>query len=230
MNAKVAYPSLLLKPSVYRKTVTIWSNGTALDGDIYIPASVDGSSRKVPAIVMSHGLGGDKKTAERYGAMFAEAGLIALSFSHSGWGESGSKSFVVETLSEADSSGEVLAKIVWQRHVVDPMDWLQNFRAATDYLEGEPNVDPARMGAWGTSYGGGIAFHSVCNDPRLKCLSMQVASLGGVRGSMHRRCQGARDRGGPGHRQPHSRSGQRQISRHPRHTQPATHAAVPPAQ
>lgn len=64
------------------------------------------------------------------------------------------------------------------------MDWLQNFRAATDYLEGEPNVDPARMGAWGTSYGGGIAFHSVCNDPRLKCLSMQVASLGGVRGSM----------------------------------------------
>ncbi len=180
----MVYPALQLSPSVHRKTVTIWSNGVALDADLYLPAAVLNTGQRLPAVIMSHGLGGDKKTAERYAALFAQAGVIALSFSHSGWGESGSKPFVAEHISDAQSPNEVVARVVWQRHVVDPMDWLENFRAATDFLEGEPNVDPDRMGAWGTSYGGGIAFHSVCNDTRLKCLAMQVASLSGVRGSM----------------------------------------------
>ncbi|MET4578889.1 alpha/beta hydrolase [Ottowia thiooxydans] len=184
MTSKVAYPALHLPTNVQCKKVSIFSNGVELDADLYVPLHVIGTQGKLPAVVMSHGLGGDKKTAERYAALFAQAGMIALSFSHSGWGDSGARPIVVETISEASKSNEALVKVVYQRHVVDPMDWLQNFRAATDFLEGEVNVDPSRMGAWGTSYGGGIAFHSVCNDARLKCLSLQVASLSGARGAM----------------------------------------------
>jgi len=47
-------------------------------------------------------------------------------------------------------------------------------------MEGEPHVDPHRIGAWGTSFGGGIALHHTANDERIKVLAVQVASLASV--------------------------------------------------
>ena len=71
--------------TVERTTVTIWSNGVALDGDIYRPRKLD-AGRRAAAVVLSHGWGGDKSTGERYAAKFAAAGMVSLCFSHSGWG------------------------------------------------------------------------------------------------------------------------------------------------
>lgn len=164
------YPPLVMPDSVEREKVTIWSKGVALDADLYRSRAAPSSA---PGIVLGHGWGGSKLTCERYAALFAEAGMIALSFTQATWFGSGS-----QLRTRADGSPEA-HRI---RDVVDPIDWLQNYRAAIDYLEGEPGVDPERIGAWGTSFGGGIAMHCAANDRRIRALSVQVAYVAPLTG------------------------------------------------
>ncbi|HSW16701.1 MAG TPA: dienelactone hydrolase family protein [Ramlibacter sp.] len=170
------YPALVLPAHISRQAVRIWNNGMALDGDLYKPASLMGSNARAPAVVMSHGLGGSKRTAERYAAEFADLGLVALTFTHAGWSESDSHLYRA-----SGAVGESQASVRMASQVVDPLEWVQSMRVALDFLEGEDNVDIERMGAWGTSYGGGIALFAACNDDRIKALAIQVGSVAGVR-------------------------------------------------
>ena len=164
------YPPLEMPDSVTRAKVTIWSSGVALDGDIYRPRIVDAPA---PAVVLCHGWGGSKLTCERYAALFAAAGIIALTFTQATWFGSGSRLW--------PGSGTEAHEL---RDLVDPADWIQNYLAAIDYLEGEPDVDPSRLGAWGTSFGGGTALHCAANDPRIRALSVQVANIAPLAGPM----------------------------------------------
>ena len=182
------YPQLVMPPTVERRSVTIWSNGVALDGDLYLPKHLD-AGRRAAAVVLSHGWGGDKTTGERYAAKFAAAGIVSLCFSHGGWASSGSRVLLVGGRPELDDKNEAVAKVRFIRELVDPVEWRQNFRAAIDYIEGEPCVDPSRIGAWGTSYGGGIAMHTAANDDRIKALAVQVAFLSGVKGPLLAHCK-----------------------------------------
>jgi dienelactone hydrolase len=166
MTARPEYPALVLPATVTRAPVTIWSNGVALDGDLYRPREL--GERPAPGVVLTHGWGGSKSTGERYGAKLAEAGMIALCFTHAGWEGSGGS----------------------ERELVDPLVWIQSYRSAVDYLEGEPGVDPGRLGAWGTSYGGGIAMYNAAHDRRIKALAVQVAMVSsflGPGGAAHAR-------------------------------------------
>lgn len=174
------YPALEMPLTVNREKITIWSDGVALDGDIYRPNDL-GGGRLAPAVVMSHGLGGNKSTAERYAAKFAQAGMIALCFSHAGWGDSGNRLVLMGEPPTLDQKNECTARVRAVRELVDPLEWIQNYRSAVDYIEGEPHVDRDRIGAWGTSYGGGIAMHNAANDKRIKALVVQVAYVAGIR-------------------------------------------------
>ena len=167
------YAPLVMPDNVERETVKIWSLGVALDADIYRPKNI-GVDDKLPAVVTTHGLGGDKHTAERYAAKFASEGIIAITFTINTW--KGSKGMIlpVENISGLDENHQATVKVKMIRELVDPIDWIQNYRSAIDYLEGEPHVDPNRLGAWGTSYGGGIALGAVSVDDRIKALSIQV--------------------------------------------------------
>ncbi|MDM0002666.1 dienelactone hydrolase family protein [Variovorax sp. J22P240] len=176
---ELAYPTLVMPDTVERTTVKIWSNGVGLDADIYRPKELGGDQR-VPAVVLSHGWGGSKSTCERYAAKFAAAGIVSLCFTYNGWASSGSSVLLAGDSPELDEKNEGVAKVRVIREVVDPVEWLQNYRSAVDYVEGEPNVDPDRIGAWGTSFGGGIAVHHAANDDRIKVLAVQVASLASV--------------------------------------------------
>ena len=170
------YPELVMPPTVERTAVTLWSNGVALDGDIYRPKDL-GGDRRAPAVVLSHGWGGSKSSGERYAAKFAAAGVVSLCFTHSGWASSGNRVVLVGDPPELDENNEGVAKVRFVRELLDPLEWIQNYRCAVDYIEGEPNVDPNRIGAWGTSFGGGVAMHNAANDDRIKALAVQVASL-----------------------------------------------------
>ncbi|WP_423894636.1 alpha/beta hydrolase [Candidatus Pelagadaptatus aseana] len=174
VQAAPKYPEVVLPESVERKVITIWSDGRALDGDIFRPKNLQ--NQKVPAIVTSHGWGGDKNTAARYAAKFAEAGFIALTFTHSSWGESGGN-LLLNGKPELDDQGNATVSIHVVRDLVDPIDWVQNVRSAVDYLEGEPNVDSARIGAWGTSFGGGIMVANAVRDERIAALVTQVGAF-----------------------------------------------------
>ncbi|MGE0388367.1 MAG: alpha/beta hydrolase [Gammaproteobacteria bacterium] len=173
------YPPLVMPESVERQPVTLWSNGVALDADLYRPREMPSAAA---AVALTHGWGGSKATCERYAAAFAQAGMVALAFTHPGWFGSGPKLHATGVPPTAAGGEVVKADVHVIRNHIDPLDWLQNFQAAIDYLEGEPGVDPARLGAWGTSLGGGVAMHVAANDPRIKALAVQVAIVGPLPG------------------------------------------------
>ena len=176
------YPPLVMPDGVERHQATVWSNnGIALDADVYRPTTIE-SDAALPAVVLCHGWGGSKLTAERYAALFASAGMIALSFTQGSWFGSGSPLQLVGDAPVADDANEAVARVRYIRELVDPFAWITNLRAAIDFLEGEPNVDPARIGLWATSFSGGIAVYQAAHDDRVKALALQVpaiAPLGG---------------------------------------------------
>lgn len=175
------YPALEMPDSVVREKVTIWSNGVALDGDIYRPRVPPTAAA---AVVLCHGWGGSKLTCERYAALFAEAGMIALTFTQATWFGSGPQLRMKRQPQAPGLPDAASAEIHLIRDVVDPIDWLQNFQAAVDYLEGEPGVDRDRIGAFGTSFGGGTAMHCAANDRRIRALSIQVANVAPLEGPL----------------------------------------------
>jgi len=172
----IIYPDLVMPDNVERQTITIWCQGLALDADLYRPIGL-AADQKVPGIVLSHGMGGDKLTAERYAALFASVGRICISFSQPSWGDSHGRLSIVGDAPALDENGESVVKVKMARNLIDPLDWVDAFRAALDYLEGEPHVDAERIGAWGTSFGGGTALSAAALDDRIKTLAIQVPAV-----------------------------------------------------
>lgn len=167
------YPKLEMPANVERRAVRIWSGGIPLDGDVYRPKGL-GAADKCPAVVLTHGWGGNKLTGERYAAKFAASQMITVCFTHSGWGDSGGPLWIAGKRPEFDSAKEAVVKVREARDFVDPIDWIRNFRAAVNFVAGEANVDSSKIGAWGTSYGGGIATYCAATDSRMKALVSQV--------------------------------------------------------
>lgn len=180
--AEPVYPHLVMPEGVARHQATVWSSsGVALDADVYRPTTL-APDASLPAVVLCHGWGGSKLTAERYAALFASAGMITLTFTQSSWYGSGSPLELVGDAPAADDASEVVARVRYVRDLVDPFDWASNLRSALDYVEGEANVDPRRIGVWATSFGGGIAVYHAAHDDRVKALALQVPAIAPLAG------------------------------------------------
>lgn len=171
------YPPL--PENVERRPITIWSDGTKMAGDLYLPKSLDAET-KLPAIVFVAGTGGTKKgSAARMAPLFVNQGYVFLAFDYRGWGESDSKLLLLEPMPESNEAGEVTVKARAIRWQMDFADQCEDIRAAIAFISGEPNVDSTRIGIIGTSYGGGLATWTAANDPRVKCAAVQVPGMGG---------------------------------------------------
>ena len=113
-----------------------------------------------PAITMAHGFAGTKEHGlERFAQAFAAAGFVVLVHDHRNFGTSG-----------GDLRGDV-----------DPWRQIADWRRAISYLEARPEVDPSRIGLWGTSYAGGHALMLGATDRRLRCIVAQVPTREGGR-------------------------------------------------
>jgi len=118
-----------------------------------------------PAITMAHGFAGVKEHGlERFAQAFAAAGFVVLVHDHRNFGTSG---------------GEV-------RGDVDPWRQIADWRRAISYLEARPEVDPSRIGLWGTSYAGGHALMLGATDRRLRCIVAQVPTISGYEQGLRR--------------------------------------------
>ena len=156
------------------KSVTFWSEGTRLAGDLYLPAGFD-PGEKHPAVVLCHGWGGTKAHVASTGLpqRLADAGYVVLAFDYRGWGESDGRVVVLDSLPKERTEATVRAKVI--REVVDPFDEAWDICHAMDFIEGEPGVDPERIGLWGSSYGGGLVVWMAAHDARVRCVVSQVA-------------------------------------------------------
>jgi fermentation-respiration switch protein FrsA (DUF1100 family) len=118
-----------------------------------------------PAITMAHGYAGVKEHGlEPFAQAFADDGFVVLVHDHRSFGT---------------SDGE-------PRQDVDPWRQIADWRRAISFLENRPEVDPRRIGLWGTSYAGGHAIVLGATDRRLRCVVAQVPMISGYEAGLRR--------------------------------------------
>ncbi len=167
-----------LPENVEKRPAVIWSDGTRMAGDLYLPKERK-EGEKSPAIVLCAGTGGTKAgTQARVGAIFASKGYVALAFDYRGWGQSESQLMAVDLQPKPDANNEMTLKVKALRWQMNYTDQTEDIRAAISFVAGEPSVDKNRIGIWGSSYGGGLVTWMAANDPRVKCVAAQVPGMG----------------------------------------------------
>jgi fermentation-respiration switch protein FrsA (DUF1100 family) len=140
---------------IQRKDIQFEADGgVTLRGWLFLP---DGPGPH-PAITMAHGYAGVKEHGlEPFAQAFAENGFVVLVHDHRGFGA---------------SDGQ-------PRQDVDPWRQIADWRRAISFLESLPEVDPERIGLWGTSYAGGHAIVLGATDRRLRAVVSQVPTISG---------------------------------------------------
>ena len=161
---------------IARTPVTIWSEGSRLSGEVIRPAK---SGELRPAILLCHGWGGlQGHLAERYALPFAAAGYVCLVFDYRGWGASDGRVISTPQAPMLTTAGEQEITVRVIRELVDPIDQVADIRACLAWLLSEPGVDPARVGLWGSSYGGGHVIVVAGTDDRPQAVVAQIGGFG----------------------------------------------------
>ena len=117
-----------------------------------------GGERPGPAVVMAHGFSAVKEMyLDSFAEVFAAAGLNVLVFDNRCFGA---------------SDGE-------PRQEIDPWAQVRDYRHAITYASTVPEVDPDRIGIWGSSYSGGHVLVVAAIDRRVKAVVSQVPLISG---------------------------------------------------
>jgi len=124
---------------------------------LYLPSGVE----RPPLVVMGHGLGCTRNMlVEPFANRFVSRGLAVLVFDYRYFG---------------DSEGT-------PRQLIRIEDQLSDWRSALAYARTLPEVDPQRIGIWGTSFGGGHALMTAADEPDVRATIALVPFLDGTAG------------------------------------------------
>jgi len=157
---------------VVTRKVDIYSEGTRMTGYVFSPQTASADA-KLPTLVLAHGWGGTQRGLRRDATRFSQAGYLVVTFDYRGWGESDSR--IILTAAAADHKAKTFeAKVRAVREVVDPLDMGTDWLNALHWVQGEPQVDTARIGIWGSSMSGGYVVYAAAHDPRVKAVHSQV--------------------------------------------------------
>jgi len=112
-----------------------------------------------PALVLVHGLGATHEMAlPYYERAFSAAGIAVLSFDYRHLGESGGV----------------------PRNLITVRGQLADVAAALAYVRSRPDVDCARVGLWGTSFGAAHVFSTAARDCDLAAAVVQCPIIDGL--------------------------------------------------
>jgi hypothetical protein len=138
-----------------RRDIEFGAEGVTLRGWFY-PA--EGNTGAAPAVVLAHGFSAVKEMyLDRFAEAFADAGIGALVFDNRNFGA---------------SDGE-------PRQEIDPWAQVRDYRHAITYAGTLPEVDPGRIGIWGSSYSGGHVLVVAAIDRRVRAVVSQVPLISG---------------------------------------------------
>jgi uncharacterized protein len=136
--------------------------GDRLRGWLFTPTT---ARKRYPAISMAHGYAGVKEHGlKRFAQAFTQAGFVVLVHDHRNFGA---------------SDGVV-------RQDIDPWRQIADWRRAISFLESRPDVDPGRIGIWGTSYAGGHVLILGATDRRIRAVVSQVPTISGYQQGLRR--------------------------------------------
>jgi pimeloyl-ACP methyl ester carboxylesterase len=149
---------------IERRSVSFYSHGCRLDGDLYLP-SERAERERLPALITCSGYQGLKEIhPARFGRTLAPYGFACLAFDYRSFGK---------------SEGE--------RGRLVPQEQAEDVRAAISFLETLSEVDPGRIALIGWALGGGVVIAEAADDPRVKAVVAINAIGDGARStrSMH---------------------------------------------
>lgn len=136
--------------------ISFYSEGHRLNGYIRIPKSTKG---KIPGIVCCHGYSGMiEMYMQDIAQRLTEAGYATVIFYHRGLGES------------EGPRGRIIAR-----------EQVEDIRNAMTYLQTVAEVNPDRIGLYGTCMGGSNAVCAAAVDRRAKCVVSTVGTGSGER-------------------------------------------------
>lgn len=131
------------------------SQGVTCAATVYRPARAGEAS---PVIVMGHGFGAVRALRlPAYAERFAAAGYVVVTFDYRGFG---------------DSAGT-------PRQVLDVAMQHQDWKAALGFARSLDGVDPSKVVAWGTSFGGGHVISLAGQGEPLAAIIAQVPHVSG---------------------------------------------------
>src|SRR5688572_2388348 len=170
-----------LPEGVRTRQITFYvDGGTPLYGKLFLPKGFT-TTGKLPAVVVGHGINALSIGIEKFAARFAERGLVAMAIDYQSYGFSGSGSDDIrllesDTTTDARAVTEKEARILLKRTNLNNVHEVADFRAAVSFLQGEPGIDPDKIGIWGSSNGGSVVTAVAAVDARVKAVVAQVAS------------------------------------------------------
>ncbi|MEJ2864332.1 alpha/beta hydrolase [Actinomycetospora flava] len=136
------------------------AQNAVLRGWFYPPSD---RSRTSPCIVLQTGFSGVKEMATPdYAEVLQAAGFACLVYDHPGFGAS-----------------DALPQSPPQE--IDPWQQVRCIQDAISYAQSRPEVDPDRIGLWGTSFAGGHAIVVAAGDRRVKAVVTQLPLISGSR-------------------------------------------------
>jgi dienelactone hydrolase len=139
-----------------RHDIEFDAEGAVLRGWFY-----EAATGPAPCVVMAHGWTSTRRMyLDRFAEVFAAAGLAVLVFDNRGWGDSGT------------APGK-------PRHEIDPWEQIRDYQHAITHAQNRPEVDPDRIGVWGTSFSAAHAFVVAAIDRRVKAVSGQAPFISG---------------------------------------------------
>ena len=137
---------------------TFVTEGVRCAARVYRPADSGSAPSVRPAIVMGHGFGGVRALRlYSYAERFVADGYVVVVFDYRGFGES-------------EGSPRQLLDIGMQH---------QDWRAALSFARDLLGVDPERVVAWGTSFGGGHVITMAGQGEKLAAIIAQVPHVSG---------------------------------------------------
>ena len=127
-----------------QSTVTFDSDGLKLTGTLHVPEAMAAGERR-PALLVLHGFGVNRASGTSVAAarLFEQWGYVALRFDFRGCGDS------------EGTPGHLLC-----------LDQVADTRNALAWLATRAEVDPARIGVFGHSFGAAVAVYAGGEDPR----------------------------------------------------------------
>jgi fermentation-respiration switch protein FrsA (DUF1100 family) len=141
-----------------RKNIEFKNNvGVTLRGWLYTPT--DTTEKPLPCLVMEHGFSAVKEMGlDTFAEVFiGKLNLAVVIYDNRGFGNSDV------------ATGQPRLEII-------PSDQIYDFQDAITYAQSLPQVDPERIGIWGSSYAGGNAIVVAATDKRVRAIISQVSS------------------------------------------------------
>ena len=124
------------------ETILFSREGKTIVGDLYVPAD---AHVPLPAVILSHGYGGDGRGLECDARIFAENGFFACSFDFCGGGNA------------SRSDGTPLEMSV--------LTEAADLSAVLDGVRARPEVDGTNVFLWGASQGGFVSSYAAAARP-----------------------------------------------------------------